>query len=130
MRLGSSTQTGFSKPAECWEQREEIDPSAPDGKEAWRIDAVPVTHDRYTDVANTLREAGLNELEFCDNHHSPKPPETTMACRTWVVRAEAPGDITSFEVVHNVSGQDTMMYAFFACALGRAKPVSALPSER
>ena len=104
--------TEFTKPAECREQREETDPSAPDGKEAWttetegengRIEAVPVTHG-YTDVANTLREAGLKKLEFLDNHHSPKPPGTTMACGTWVVRAEAPGDITSFEVVQNVGG--------------------------
>ena len=100
-----------------------------DRRRTWRIEAVPVTHG-YTDVASILREAGLKELVFLDNHHSPKPPGTTMACRTWVVRAEAPDDITSFEVVQNVCGQEITMYAYIACEQRRARPVNELPPER
>ena len=100
-----------------------------DRRRTWRIEAVPVTHG-YTDVASTQREAGLKELEFLNNQHSPKPPGTTMACRTWVVRAEAPDDLTSFEVVQNVYGQEITMYAYIACEQRRARPVNALPPER
>ena len=53
-----------------------------------------------------------------------------MACRTRVVRAEAPGDLALFEVVHNVCGQETMICAYIAREKRGAKSVSALQGDR